>query len=353
MNSSEKSLSNEEILLEDFNRILSTQQNRVWKKLQNKKILITGAAGFIGSYLIKYLIFLDNKFDLNLKIFCIIRSNESKTYRLKEYSKNKKIKFIIQDLSVFNTKNIPKYDFCFYGASKASPIYYKTDPIGTIKPNIVGLISVLEKAEKKSNIIFLSSGEVYGQCKTKKIVEDSMGYLNPMDLRACYGESKRMGENICSSYFHQNKLDIKVVRPFHTYGPGLSETDGRVFADFIHAVAKGRNIELTSDGSSKRPFCYISDLISALFIVAFKGESGEAYNIANPDQELSIKNLAKLVTGLRKDKKLKIIHKKPRKDYLQSPISRQIVSIEKIKKLRWAPTVDVNTGFSRSILFES
>ncbi|KAA6336830.1 GDP-6-deoxy-D-mannose reductase [termite gut metagenome] len=158
------------------------------------------------------------------------------------------------------------------------------------------------------SFLYFSSGEVYGKVNDSiaTVSETDYGYLDPMNVRSCYGESKRMGENICISYMHQYGIPVKVVRPAHTYGPGMDLNDGRVFADFVRDVAHNNNIVMHSDGSNSRAFCYLSDATIAFFIVLLYGTNGEAYNVANPLCEITIIELAEKLVKLFPDKKLKV-----------------------------------------------
>lgn len=341
-----------DILIEDFDDIQNHFDLTKWQTLNQKRILITGASGFMGSYLCQFLCYLSKSLKLNLKIYCVTRNRQkiSKSLWYKKFKEN--IKIITVDLNELKIRALPEFDLCFYCASNASPIFYRNNPIETIKPNVLGLINVLEQASESAQIVFISSGEVYGNQPSVMLDEENFGNINPLEVRSCYGESKRMGENICISYYFQKNLDIRILRPFHTYGPGLSKSDGRVFADFIHAAASNNPLTLTSNGLSKRPFCYISDFISALFYVYFKGSSGEAYNVSNPSQEISIKGLASLVHKIIGMPQSRIKFSKPNKDYVRSPISKQKVSIKKLMSLGWIPNIDISYGFERSIRFE-
>ena len=162
-----------------------------------------------------------------------------------DYLNDENLKIIVQDVA--NEINlIEKIDYIVHAASPASPKYYNIDPVGVIMPNILGTKNTLELA-RKNNIegyLYFSSGEVYGQLNDGEVVnEDKYGYLDPTSVRACYGESKRMGENLCVSYGHQHNIPIKIVRPFHTYGPGMKLDDGRVFADFVKNIVNNEDIE--------------------------------------------------------------------------------------------------------------
>lgn len=172
-----------------------------------------------------------------------------------------------------------------------------------------------------------------------------------MNVRSCYAESKRMGETMCVSWDQQYDIHTVIVRPFHTYGPGISFDDGRVFADFVADVVLGRDIVLRSDGSAQRPFCYISDATIGFLTVLLKGKRCEAYNIGNPETEMSIIALAETISRLFPERNIKVRTEVLVDDklYLKSPISRSCPSIEKAKKLKWAPSIEIEEGFRRTI----
>ncbi|MCX8480888.1 MAG: NAD-dependent epimerase/dehydratase family protein, partial [Sediminibacterium sp.] len=248
-----------------------------------------------------------------------------------------------------------KIDFIIHAASQASPKYYGIDPVGTLKANVVGTINLLELARKKKieSFLYFSSGEVYGILTEDKIPinENSYGYVNPCDVRSCYAEGKRMGENICVSYFHQYKIPIKIVRPFHTYGPGMQLDDGRVYADFVRNILQNEPIQLQSDGSAKRAFCYLTDATIGFIKILLDGINGEAYNVGNPNEEKSILELAKILVNLPQNNntQIKYLSTKNDNNYMKSPIQRNSPKIDKINILGWFPKISVEEGFSRTI----
>lgn len=325
-----------------------------WQKLKNKKILITGGAGFLGSYLVKSLLSLNKIYDTNLTVFCLSRTQKSLNFRLNDHLNNQNLKIILNDISQIDSIDLPQVDFIIHSASQASPKFFGKDPVGTINANSLGTIKLLESVKNFNfeKFLFFSSGEVYGNTKENTIIKESdYGYLDPLNLRSCYGESKRMGENICIAYSHQYEINCSIVRPFHTYGPGLNLDDGRVFADFVSDVVNKKDISVNSDGLAKRCFCYISEATKAFLTVLLNGSNREAYNIANPEAEISIKDLAKMLKETFPDRVERINFSQTNKTkyYLPSQIKKSYPSIDKISKLGWTPKISIKNGFERTV----
>jgi nucleoside-diphosphate-sugar epimerase len=160
-----------------------------------------------------------------------------------------------------------------------------------------------------------------------------------------------MGENMCVAWHHQYGVPTKIVRPFHTYGPGMKLDDGRVYADFVSNAVKGTDIEVKSDGLAKRSFCYIADATAGFWMVLLKGSNAEAYNVGNPDGNISILDLANLISGLDVEKKMKVIFKQrsASESYLTSPVLITCPDISKIKTLGWNPITTIEDGFRKTI----
>jgi len=341
------------IIKEDLKSIITEKLS--WDKFKNKVILITGGNGFLASYIIKSLLSANIYYKLNLKIICLVRNKTSKLNRLKSIKNSKSLTIFYHNLDRPLPKDLPNSDFIIHSASQASPKYYHTDPVGTLLPNSIGTFYLLEYAVKckSEKFLFFSSGEVYGVPldKNKKIKEDNYGYLDSTNLRSCYAESKRIGETMCVAYSKQFNLNVNIVRPFHTYGPGLNLDDGRVFADFVADVVSKRKIIVKGNGLEKRCFCYLSDATVGFLRILLNGADREAYNLGNPSCEISIKNLAKLISNLFPHRNIKIKFERPsiKKNYLKSPVVKVLPSIEKIKKLGWFPKTSLKEGFIKTI----
>lgn len=341
------------IIKEDLRTIFNSDID--WSKFFNKTILISGANGFLPAYLVETLLYLNfvNP-SSNVKVVALVRSIDNAKIRFKAYSENPNLIFIVQDVS--NPIQLStKIDFIIHAASQASPKYYGIDPVGTLSANVLGTFNLLKLARenKVESFLFFSSGEVYGELDASQIPidENTFGYVNPTNVRSCYAESKRMGENICVSYHHQFDVPIKIVRPFHTYGPGMKLDDGRVYADFVSDILKNQNICMHSDGAAVRAFCYLSDATIAFIKVLLEGKNGEAYNVGNPEEEYSVLKLANTLVDLYPKKKLQVIKKVTNNsnNYLKSPLKSNSPNITKIRQLNWRPLIAVQEGFKRTI----
>lgn len=338
---------------EDIERIASVKLP--WNALRDKTVLVTGGGGFLAAYLIKSLLTLGRQNKLNIKVICVVRSTIGVETRLSSYLGASDLSIFQHDISQPLPNNFPHANLIIHSASQASPKYYGVDPVGTLLANSAGTMYLLEHAVKirADRFLFFSSGEIYGVPvdSNKAVGEQDYGYIDPMNIRSCYAESKRIGETMCAAWAQQYGLHASVVRPFHTYGPGMALDDGRVFSDFVADVVKKRNIILKSDGLAQRPFCYIADATIGFLTVLLTGGKGEAYNVANPDAEISIRDLAVIIAGLFPERGIGIRFDVPVSNnaYLKSPISRSCPSIEKIKDLGWSPTIGLSEGFRRTI----
>jgi len=346
-----------EILIDDIKYVLAA--NLPWNELHGKRIIITGANGFLASFLVEVLLHYNKQLDCNsnIEIVGVVRNIEKATQRFKKHLDRKDFTLIENDLtenveSIFNKSG----NIVIHAASQASPKYYGTDPVGTLSPNIIGTYNLLRASQNNAveSFLFFSSAEIYGQVSHKeKVSEHDYGYLDPLDIRSCYSESKRMAETLCVSWLKQYSTPTKIVRLFHTYGPGMSLDDGRVFADFVADVVNERDIHLKSDGSAKRAFCYRADAIRGIFTVLFHGNNGEAYNIGNEACEISILDLSKLIADLFPELNLKVIQDAAPvtdTDYVKSSINRICPDSTRLRLLGWQPAYTLQEGFKKTIL---
>jgi len=335
------------IIIDDMRDILSYELD--WKRFNNSKILITGANGFLPAYIAETLLYLNHTTDVSLEVYALVRNKEKAEKRFERYLSDSSFKLLVQDVCEPLQADI-NFNYIIHAASQASPKYYRKDPVGTLKPNVIGTYNLLEYARTHSvnKFVYFSSGEVYGSVEKYPISEKDYGIVDPTSLRSCYAESKRMGENICISYHSQYAIPTLVVRPFHTYGPGMDMDDGRVFADFVKNIVSNQNIVMNSDGSDVRSFLYLADFVKGFFNVMLNGIDGEEYNIGS-DVPVTISELADTLIELFPENNLCVIKNLPDNSYYKSTFSIAYPNIEKIIKLGLKPNVKLTDGFLKTV----
>jgi UDP-glucuronate decarboxylase len=339
-------MKNDSVIRDDIKKVLGS--NFIdYNKLSNSNYLVTGASGMLCSFLVKVLLSMTSG-----KVFALFRNQETFDEAFYSFINNPNLIPIKCDVSDFRPELIlDKIDYIIHGASAGSPKSYIQDPIGVFKANCIGAIKMLNFMKLDSRIktiTFISSAEVYGNIiNTDFIKEEYQGIINQLDLRSCYAESKRMSENIISSWCKINNRNFNIIRPFHTYGPSMKIGDGRIFADIVESVVNSKDIILNSDGSSIRAFCYLVDFASALLAIISSNKVNEAWNIGNPDEAISMANLANMVSTLIAEKTVNVIIKG--QDQKTHDIQKIIPDISKLKSLGWSKQINNRSGFERTI----
>ena len=287
------------------------------------------------------------------RVIALVRNAERARERFADYLDRDDLQIVVQNVADPLLFQEP-FDYVIHAASQASPVYYRTDPVGTLSANVMGTHHLLNAAQRYAarGFLFFSSGEIYGILKgtSGAVAEHDGGFLDPTDVRSCYGESKRMGETMCVAWAQQFGVPTRIVRPFHTYGPGMRLDDGRVFADFVRDILKGGPIILQSDGSARRSFCYLADATLGFFTVLLHGATGEAYNVANPSGECSIAELAERLAAEYRDEGV-TVERRHRADsvYVPSPILSTVPNVDKLRALGWQITWSIEKGFRRTV----
>lgn len=322
-------------------------------KLEGKIVLISGGAGFLGSYFILTFDYLNKSV---LKKPCkVISIDNYITGKKREALDNvdwKNVKFIKGDVTKkINLKG--NIDFIIHAAGLASPVYYHKYPIETIESAIFGAKNLLEIAKNKNikSFLYFSSSEIYGDPDPKHVPtkEDYTGNVSPIGPRACYDESKRVGETLCMVYYNKYNTPTKIVRPFNVYGPGMFPDDYRVISTFISKALKGSSLTIHDKGQQTRTFCYISDAIAGFLKVLLSSKNGEVYNVGNDKNEITIYNLAKLVSKIF-DNKIKLEKVRYPKNYPQNEPKRRRPDLTKIKKqLNYSAKIQLEEGLKRTI----
>jgi UDP-glucuronate decarboxylase len=327
-----------------------------WEQLGGCRIAVTGAGGFLGSYLVRTLLALgmSGRTDPAVQVVAMVRDLDAARKVYGDVHADAGLELVSLDLSTLGVPDIQPPDYVIHAASQASPRYYGTDPVGTFLPNALGTAALLRWIQHgiaPRGFLFISSSEVYGSTSSQApLTEREYGTLDPAQVRSCYAEGKRAGEALCVAWHAQFGLPTYIVRPFHTYGPGLKPDDGRVFADFAFNVLRGENIVMKSDGSARRAFCYAADAVEAFFTVLLKGEPAIPYNVGNPDAELSVMELAELLVGLFPERNLMVEkHAPPSAGYLASTFQRLMPDVSALRALGWQPRTTPEAGFRRMI----
>ncbi|MQA42314.1 NAD-dependent epimerase/dehydratase family protein [Rugamonas sp. FT29W] len=323
-----------------------------WSRLAGQTVCITGASGFLPSYMVETMLYLNETRQLGIRVLAMVRNRAGFERRYAHHAGRADLVCIEQDISKpFTLDERP--DYIIHAASQASPKYYATDPVGTLSANTLGTAALLElaRASGSKGFLYFSSSEVYGAASKVPTAEQDYGIVDPTSVRACYAESKRMGENMCVSWSHQYGMPVKIVRPFHTYGPRMLLDDGRVYADFVACILRNEPIALKSDGLATRSFCYSADAVAGFWKVLLDGAAGQAYNIGNPDGEISMRALGQLLVGMYPEKGLSVSYvERPQGDnYLASAVQRGAPDIAKANALGWRPATSLADGFRRTI----
>ena len=301
-------------------------------------ILVTGGAGFLGSHLIDRLI------EQGHDVICLDNYFTGSKSNIAHHIGNPRFELMRHDvIDPFKLEVDQIYNL----ACPASPVHYQFNAIKTVKTSVMGAINCLGLAKRiKARIFQASTSEVYGDPEVHPQPESYRGSVNPIGLRACYDEGKRVAETLFFDYHRQNNVDIRVVRIFNTYGPRMHPNDGRVVSNFIVQALSGENITIYGDGSQTRSFCYVDDLIEGFLRLMNHDSLIGPVNLGNPG-EFTILELAQKVIQLTNSRS-KIIHQPLPAD---DPLQRQpIIDLAK-KELNWEPQINLEDGLKRTIRY--
>lgn len=329
---------NEEI--EEILRPMISCEHCDLQYFNDKHVLITGATGLIGTYLVECFKKMYTDYKINVKVTCICHS------RIKIDEEN--IHYIQMDIT--RPLVLGSFDYIIHAASNTHPKQYAGDPIGTITTNVFGTKNLLDLAalNPKSRFILCSSVEIYGKSidGQDEFTETSSGYIDCNTLRANYPESKRLSETLCNAYREVNGQDFVIARLTRCYGSTIKKDDTKVLSQFINNALKGENIVLKSKGEQYFSYVYVADAVSALFTLMLYGESGNAYNISDNNSNIKLKDLAKFIAS---KSGVKVIFDVPeeteKKGFSTADMTK--LNTDKIESLGWKPKTDIKTGVLR------
>lgn len=312
--------------------------------LKGKTVLITGVTGMIGSAVADVLCLADK----NIRVLgmgrCSKRASDRFTY---SWFMKKNFSFIEHDVTKPYALD-EHVDFIIHAASPAYPAAFSKYPVETMMANFLGTLNLLELAkEQKARFLFVSSGEIYGEIDKTIKNEMDYGYIDSMQPRSCYPNSKRAAETLCAAFFDEYNVDAVVVRPSHVYGPTMIDSDNRVSSDFIRKAKAGKKLIMHSTGTTVRSYTYVLDVVSGMLCALHKGKSGEAYNIADEKKIVSIRQLAEITA---KAVNVPFIVDVPEiADKGSTTITRQVMSGEKLRELGWKCKVDFSSGVEMTL----
>lgn len=320
-----------------------------WEQLNGASVLITGATGLIGKSLIKALLYCSTA-----RIIAPVRDCErAKKIFSSQLEAGCSIHFLHWDAEQPLTVDGP-VDYIVHCASQTSSSGFVQNPVQTIRTAYLGTEHVLELARQKNGcrVVYLSTMEVYGTPQgDRKISEDFLGCIDPLNVRSCYPESKRLCENLCVGYSSEYQVNVSIARLTQTFGPGISPKDGRVFAEFARCVLDGCDIVLHTKGETKRNYLYTADAVRGLLIIALRGESGQAYNVANEQTYCTIYEMAQMVSStLGKGKiAVRVEQTEDLGRFGYAPVLKMNLDTGKLRRLGWEPRVGLQDMFRRMI----
>lgn len=326
------------------------EMNLPLELLKNKKILVTGATGLIGSMLCRTLSELGVKNNWNIAVYAMARNKEKAKKMLNDVDHNGNIVYWERNLTEpFIEEHV---DYIIHTACPTASNTFISKPVETIQAIVTGTMNVLELAKKTQcdSVVYLSSMEAYGQIlHENELKPEEVGYINPLSLRSCYPEGKRIAENLCISYFSEYQVPVKIVRLAQTFGPGIPSDDGRVFAQFIRSAINEKDIVMFTEGGSKRMYLDTMDAVSAILAIMLKGKDGEVYNAGNKDTYSSIKEMAEFVIREFGNGKCKLVIDRS-KDVGQYPPDNMLkLDVKPLMELGWHAHYDLKDMYKRMI----
>lgn len=320
--------------------------------LSGKTLLISGATGMLGSCLADAVMVWNRQQAEPCRVVAVGRNLEKARERFAPFWNKKNFIFIQQDVCNPLNSFSEHVDFIIHAASNADPVNMAKHPVNTLLANVLGTKNLMEYglSHGMKRFLYVSSGEVYGQPNENQddFTEDYCGALDLSSPRSCYPEGKRAAEVLCQSYRSQFGVDVVIVRPCHLFGSTMSRQDSRAVAEFLWAAAEGRDIVLKSDGLRERSHCYVVDAVQGLLVVLEKGESGQAYNIADKRYQRTIRAFAEKAADAGG---CKVVFDLPSdmESRGYSRISRQVLDAGKVEKLGWGMQNNESNGIENTV----
>jgi UDP-glucuronate decarboxylase len=334
--------------------LLVQQMGSALDPLAGRTVLVTGAAGFLCSFFVDALVAANDRLSTPCRIIALDNFKSSVPERVAHLQGRPDVSFITHDIRQPFTPEGP-VDYILHGASIASPIYYRRFPLETIDANVTGTRLMLDLGREKSSrsVVIMSTSEIYGDPDAAHIPTDETynGNVSCTGPRACYDESKRLAETICQAYFQLYKSPVKIMRPFNVYGPGQRLDDARILPDLMKAALNRDPLVLFSDGRATRSFCYVRDAIAGMLYAMLSDANGEAFNVGNDEEEISIRDLAGRMAAVAGPPALSIeFRTNADAQYVVDNPQRRKPILKKLRALApWSPQVSLDEGLARTL----
>jgi len=340
-------------VIEEDARLLLESTAAARTALDGTTVLLAGAGGFLGAYLLDVVAVWNREGAASFRVVALDNFASGVPERLAHLSDDRWLRLVIHDLRAPFDPGEPVH-WIVHAASIASPTYYRRFPLETIDVNVSGTRHLLDLARASDcrGMLYLSSSEIYGDPTPDAIPtpEDYRGFVSCTGPRACYDESKRLGETLCTTYHRLHGTRVKMGRPFNVYGPGQRLDDKRIIPDLVSAALAGGPLVLFSDGRATRSFCYARDAVSAMLEILVHGKSGEAYNMGNDAQEVSIGEVAETLRRVAGDGLAVERRVSADPQYLTDNPQRRRPDLGKLRALTgWRPEISLEEGLARTL----
>lgn len=334
---------------EDLRKVASL--DLPWEQLKDRSVLISGATGMIGSFLVDLLMHLNTQ-GLGCQVYALGRNDAKASARFSSCWNDPLFHFVSCDINRGLPQSLPGMDYIFHAASNTHPVAYATDPIGTVTTNIIGTYNLLEFAaeHRSSRFVFVSTVEVYGENRgdTDVFSEEYCGYIDCNTLRAGYPESKRAGEALCQAYIQQKELDVVIPRLSRVYGATMLMSDTKALSQFIKKGVAGEDIVLKSEGTQFFSYSYVADAVSGILYCLFCGKSGEAYNVSDTASDIALRDLAAIIANyVGKQVVFELPDAVEQAGY--SKATKAILCSKKLQALGWKAQYTIQNGLPRTI----
>lgn len=338
-----------EIYRKDLETALLSTVN--YRKLFHKSVLVTGATGLVGSFLVDLLLYINQQRNAGIQVYALARNEETLCSRFATVREMPELHFVVQDVTEpLHMKE--RVNYIVHAAGDGFPSAFREHPVETMTPAVLGTWQLLRYAKETGieGFLYLSSGEVYGKSvgEEQAFTETKTGDIDSMDVRSCYPIAKRCAETLCVSFTEQYRIPTIIARLSHTYGANVSARDNRATVQFMKNAAAGQDIVLHSPGKQLRSYTYVADCVSGLLTVMLNGTSGEAYNIANTASRVTVAEFAEIVAG-KSGRQCVFEQPSDSEKKELTPVEYAVLASDKLEGLGWSGRYDISTGITHML----